>query len=509
MRFRLGEDELKVENLKSLTSSSNTTIEFSKSAKARVSEFRNRVERQIGTGKTIYGINTGFGLLSDVRIQPDQIDRLQTNLIRSHAIGVGPLIADDLVRALMLVKAQGIAYGPSGVRPELIQLMLDMLRHEILPCIPSKGSVGASGDLAPLAHLALAMIGEGNVRYKGTEMPARNALELARLKPIQLEAKEGLSLINGTQFMTAVGAVACSRAIAIAKSADIAAALSLDAFRGTLAAFDPRIHEARNQHGQKLVARNVRTIFSKPDEIMNSHADCGKVQDPYSFRCVPQVHGASRDAIEYVRVVLDRELNAVTDNPLVFEDDSVISGGNFHGQPVAIAMDFLAIAVAELASISERRIEKLTNPVMSGLPAFLVNDSGLNSGFMISHVTAAALVSENKVLAHPSSVDSIPTSADKEDHVSMGPIGARKALEVCENAATVLAIEYAAAAQGIDLLGPLKPNVYLQAIHQAVRGIMPYLNEDAYVAPELGKLTKWVLDGGPSKVLTDAGLDLE
>jgi histidine ammonia-lyase len=509
MRFCIGEDELKVENIKSLTGSPASNIEFSKSAQSRVAEYRSRVQRQIGTGKTIYGINTGFGLLSDVRIQSNQIDQLQANLIRSHAIGVGPLLDDHSVRALILVKAQGIAFGPSGVRPELIQMMLSMLQNDVLPCIPCKGSVGASGDLAPLAHLALAMIGEGNVRYKGVEMPALQALALAGLNPVQLQAKEGLSLINGTQFMTAIGALACSRAIAVAKAADIAAALSLDAFRGTLSAFDPRIHQIRRQNGQVLVAKNIRSIFSQPDEIMNSHADCGKVQDPYSFRCVPQVHGASRDAINYVREVLDRELNAVTDNPLVFEDDSVISGGNFHGQPVAIAMDFLAIAMAELASISERRIEKLTNPVMSGLPAFLIKDSGLNSGFMISHVTAAALVSENKVLAHPASVDSIPTSADKEDHVSMGPIAARKAMEVCENAATVLAIEFAAAAQGIDLLSPHKPNIYLQAIHKAVRSMMPYLHEDAYVAPQLDKLTKWVLDGGPSKVLTDAGLDLE
>jgi histidine ammonia-lyase len=509
MKFRLGEDELNVDIVNAFAGSDQQEVEISATVRQRVSKYRSIIDRYAKTEKTFYGINTGFGLLADVKIPREKIEQLQTNLIRSHAIGVGPLLEDALVRALMLVKAHGISFGPSGVRPEILDLMNGMLSAGVLPCIPAKGSVGASGDLAPLAHLALGMIGEGFCSYRSRRMPAAEALMAVGLKPITLLAKEGLSLINGTQFMSALGAVACSRAKIVSRSADVAAALSLDAFNGTTAAFDERIHAVRRQHGQALVAANLRQIFAVKDEIMESHADCGKVQDPYSFRCVPQVHGASRDAISYVETILNRELNAVTDNPLVFDDESIFSGGNFHGQPVALALDFLAIAVAELGSISERRIEKLTNPAMSDLPPFLVKDSGLNSGYMIPHVTAAALVSENKVLAHPSSVDSIPTSADKEDHVSMGPFGARKALEIIDNTATIIAIELAAAAQGIELLLPLKPNKYLDAVFGQVRQRVPFIEQDTYIADGIGELKHWVLNGGVLKTVESVGMQIQ
>lgn len=507
--FQFGDDKLTTTRIVELAQQTDSKVTLSKSRRDHLQKQRSIIERCVESGKTIYGINTGFGLLADVAISSDKLSELQTNLIRSHAIGVGRTIAPEFVRGLIISKIQSLSFGSSAISLETLDVLLKLLEKDVLPDIPEKGSVGASGDLAPLAHLALGMLGEGNVVFRGQASSAKDALRSAGIKPATLSPKEGLSLINGTQFMATLGAFAVERAKSLLIASDIVAAMSLDAVRGTLTAFDPRIQEVRGQKGQKTTAANVRALFQAHDEIMHSHTDCGKVQDPYSFRCVPQVHGASRDAIEYVEGILNIELNAVTDNPLVFGENDVFSGGNFHGQPLALSLDFLGIAVAELGSISERRIEKLTNPTMSGLPAFLTKNSGVNSGYMIPHVAAAALVSENKVLAHPASVDSIPTSADKEDHVSMGPIAARKALEICENVAYVLAIEFAAACQGLDLLAPLKPSMPLQKVYEAVRGILSKQDQDQYIAPQIEKLKGWILESGPVKAIAAAGVKIQ
>jgi histidine ammonia-lyase len=502
--IQIGSARLDAAQLVSLAKRNDIRFELCSKARTHMSAYRELVEDAIRSGKTIYGINTGFGLLSDVGIAPADLANLQINLIRSHAIGVGEILDPLLVRVLVLLKAHSLTFGHSGIRPLLVERLLSLLNEDMLPVIPKQGSVGASGDLAPLAHMSLALLGEGDVLYKGRRLKAKEALKDLGWEPIELGAKEGLSLINGTQFMTALGAVAIEQAKTLVESADVAVALSLDAFRGTMRAFDERIHTARNQEGQKVSASRIRSYFETPGEIQSSHSACGKVQDPYSFRCAAQVHGASLDAIQFVTTIIDREINAVTDNPLVFDDGEVLSGGNFHGQPVAMALDFLCIAVSELGSISERRIEKLTNPVMSGLPAFLVKNSGLNSGYMIHHVTAAALVSENKIYCHPAVVDSIPTSADKEDHVSMGPISARKALHVCQNVSHILALEMAAAAQGIDLLAPLKPGPILSKVYKRVREIVPYMENDRYLAEEIAKLSDWLMQGGACTAIAES-----
>lgn len=494
--FSLGHDRLTWSNLTALAAKPNPALEVSSEAWRRAESFRSVVEKAISSGKVIYGINTGFGFLSDVRIETDKLQALQYNLIRSHACGVGEPVSQEMTRALLILRAHTFLLGHSAVTRGTIETVLEFLRHDILPVIPCQGSVGASGDLAPLSHLALGLIGEGEVFFKGERMLAQDALRKANVKPLVPNAKEGLSLINGTQFMAVLGAFAVRDAKVLAESADVIASLSLDAIKGTKAAFDARIHSVRDQGGQKKVAANILNLLAGEDEIMASHADCGRVQDPYSFRCVPQVHGATRDVIDFVATRIDGDLNSVTDNPLVFEDGSVISGGNFHGQPLAMALDFLGIAVAELGSISERRIEKLTNPAMSGLPAFVVKESGLNSGFMIPHVVAAALVSENKILAHPASVDSIPTSADKEDHVSMGPISGRKALKICVHVADILAIESLTAAQGIDLHAPLKPSLPLQKVHGKIRQLSPTMPVDRSLHPDILAVSFWIKSGG-------------
>ncbi len=431
----------------------------------------------------VYGVNTGFGALSETRINEGDIRALQLNLVRSHSTGVGPSLAVAEVRAMMLLRAQVLALGHSGVRLEVLQLLLDMLNGGVHPRIPSQGSVGASGDLAPLAHLALAMIGEGEAqRDSGPFHAADIVLKEAGLTPISLEAKEGLALINGTQLMAALGTLGLLRAERLLTVADIAAAMSIEALKASATPFDERLHALRPHPGQALVAANMRTLLSD-SEIMESHKDCGKVQDAYSLRCVPQVHGASRDALLWVRGVLLREINSVTDNPSVFllADGSadVVSGGNFHGQPLAIALDMAAIAAAELANISERRVEQLVNPSLSsGLTPFLAPESGLHSGFMIAQVASASLVSENKVLCHPASVDSIPSSAGKEDHVSMGSVSARKLLQVLDNVEASLAIEIMTAAAGLDQRAPLKPSRGVGAAFACVRKNVPPLVTD-------------------------------
>lgn len=499
--FKLGEDRLDWRTLVSLASKPSPDVSVSKKAWNKLEDYRKVVEAAIAGGTTIYGINTGFGFLSDVRIDSDKLQALQLNLIRSHACGVGEYAPAEYVRALLILRAHTFLLGHSAVRVSTVETILEFLEKDLLPAVPMQGSVGASGDLAPLAHLALGLIGEGQILLKGRLLPASEALKISDTAALVPEAKEGLSLINGTQFMAVLGAFALKAAETILSAADAATALSLDAIRGTDAAFDERIHSVREQPGQKLVANNLRGFFKGADAIRESHKGCVRVQDPYSFRCVPQVHGASRDVLEFVSRRVDGDLNSVTDNPLVFLDGQVISGGNFHGQPLAMALDFLAIAVAEIGSISERRIEKLTNPAMSGLPAFVVNDVGLNSGFMIPHVVAAALVSENKILCHPASVDSIPTSADKEDHVSMGPIAARKALKVCEHVCHILAIELLTAAQGIDLLAPLEPGKILALLHEKIRSLSPSMKVDRSLHEDIRTVSQWITTGGVQQLL--------
>ncbi len=460
------------------------TVTLGEEARARVVAARASVEAKARSGAPVYGVNTGFGFLANIRIPEADLSRLQVNLIRSHAVGLGDPLAPDQTRALMLLRANVMATGNSGVRLETLQLLLDLLNADVLPVIPKKGSVGASGDLAPLAHIALAMIGEGEVVVDGRRQPSAEAMAALGLTPLQLGPKEGLCLINGTQAMGALGVLALHRAERLADFADIAGAASLEGNKGTVVAFDPRIHAVRPHAGQSKSAEILRRLLAD-SAIAASHADCDRVQDAYSFRCMPQVHGATRDVLAFVRKTLEIEINSATDNPLVFaEDDVMLSGGNFHGQPLAMALDFLAIAVSELANISDRRVEQLIDPALSDLPAFLVKNPGLNSGFMIAQVTAASLVNENKVLVYPASADSIPTSANREDHVSMGMTSARKALEVIDNTEACLAIELLCACQAIDLIGE-SPGTGVAAAHAAVRADVSFMEEDRVLHPDV------------------------
>jgi histidine ammonia-lyase len=501
--YFLDQEPLTTVKLWSLARDAKLQLDITLSTRQRIQEFRKYIESAIDSGEKVYGVTTGFGFLSNVAIPKDKIDQLQVNLIRSHAAGVGDLSPPEVVRAMMILKVVSFLSGNSGVRVEVVDALLSLLNHDILPLVPGQGSVGASGDLAPLAHMALALMGEGRVHYSGQVSSAKHVLENAQISPLRLHAKEGLSLINGTQFMAAGATFALEEAKILARSATAIAALSLDGFKGSLKAFDPRIHVLRPQQGQGRVAAEMLSLFAGGDEILASHEDCDRVQDPYSFRCIPQVHGASWDAIDYVDAIMNREMNATTDNPLVFAGGEVLSGGNFHGQPIAMAMDFLSIAVSELGSISERRIEKLTNPAMSELPAFLVRESGLNSGFMIPHVAAAALASENKVLSHPAVVDSIPTSADKEDHVSMGPLATWKARRVVRNVSRIFAIEALAACQALDLLQPLKPAPQLQKLYTEIRGLSLTMDVDRALSDDIEIVALWILDGGLLRALAE------
>lgn len=470
-------------------------VEIADSMLDPIRKSRAVVESAIKESRTVYGVNTGFGDLASVSIGPEDVAKLQVNLIRSHSAGVGELFPIDVVRGMMLLRANALVEGYSGIRLEVINTLIGMLNSGITPVVPQQGSVGSSGDLAPLAHMVLVLIGEGEAFYKGERMDGLKALKKAGLKPITLQAKEGVALINGTQAMTSVGALAVYDALNTIKDAMIAAGMTLEALRGTRTALDERIHAIRAHEGQTDVAKALRNLL--PDsEINRSHAECGKVQDAYSLRCMPQVIGASLDTIRYVQSVVETEINSVTDNPLVFTDDeTVVSGGNFHGQPIALAMDFLGIALSELANISERRINRLVNPHLSGLPAFLTTEGGLESGMMIAQYTAAALVSENKVLAHPASVDSIPTSADQEDHVSMGTIAARKAASILENVNNVIAIEYMCAAQGIDLLAPLRASEPIEAAKSTIRNSVAKLEDDRTLSPDIAKIRSIMRSG--------------
>jgi histidine ammonia-lyase len=474
-------------------------------ARAKVARSRAAIDVIIAAGDSaprVYGVNTGFGALSETRISSTDVRELQQNLVRSHSTGVGPDLPVAVVRGMMLLRAQVLALGHSGVRLELVDQLVAMLNAKVHPRIPAQGSVGASGDLAPLAHLALAMIGEGEARISGGPFrPSEEVLREAGVAPVTLQAKEGLALINGTQYMASLGTLALLEAERLAVVADIAGAMSLEALKGTSRPFDERLHEARPHPGQKTVASNLRALLSD-SEIAESHRDCGKVQDAYSLRCMPQVHGATRDALGWVRSVLEREVNSVTDNPSVFVDHGeteILSGGNFHGQPLALALDLAAMAAAELANISERRVEQLVNPALStGLTPFLAPagpKSGLHSGFMIAQVTSASLVSENKVLCHPASVDSIPSSAGKEDHVSMGSVSAKKLADVVTNVRTCLAIELMTAAAGLDQRKPLRASRGVEAALGKVRERVAPMTGDRPLYGDIEALVQLVAGG--------------
>jgi len=458
----------------------------------RVKKSRDFVEQAIRRREKIYGVTTGFGLLCDQLISLPQIEDLQRNLIRSHSVGVGPFFDEATTRAILVLRANVIAKGYSGVRPEVLRRLAEMVNKRVHPLIPEQGSVGASGDLAPLAHLSSVLMGEGEAIYRGKKMAGKKAMEKAGIPIVTLKAKEGLSLINGTQVMTAVGLLALLRAERLCKVADIAGACTLDALKGTFSAFDPDIQRVRPFPGQLAVARNFQKL-GKYDPIAESHRSCPKIQDAYSIRCMPQVHGAVRDALRYVRKTLEVEVNSATDNPLIFaERGKILNCGNFHGEPVAFAMDLLGIVAAELGSISERRIEKLINPALSGLPAFLTRKGGLHSGLMMVQVSAASLVSENKILAHPASVDSIPTSADKEDHVSMGTIAARKARDIVKNVEKILAMELLCASQGLEFLLPLRPGRGIHEAYKVIREKVPPIRGDRRFSDDLTKIASLI-----------------
>ena len=460
-------------------------VGLSDSAVERMVQSRIWVDKVLDSDKPVYGINTGFGELSKILVPRERWESLQRNLILSHCTGVGERFPEDICRAIILLRINSLIAGYSGIRVETVNQLVLLLNKDIYPVIPCKGSVGSSGDLAPLSHMAAVLLGEGRVVSDGNEVQSSPVLEAAGITPIVLEAKEGLALINGTQAMTAIAALMLYDTRNLMKTADIAAALSLEALHGTRVAFDPRIAMIRPHTGQCDTAKNILAL-TQGSEIMEHHIDCEKVQDAYSLRCVSQVHGASKDALRHVMKTVNVEMNSVTDNPLVMADTGeIISGGNFHGQPVALVMDFLKIALAEIGNISERRTSRLVDNKLSDLPAFLTAYPGVNSGFMILQYTAASLVSENKVLAHPASVDSIPTSANQEDHVSMGTIAARQSMEILKNVQYVLAIEMLAAAQGIDFLNTESPGKGTKAVHTAIRAIVPHLEDDRVLSPDI------------------------
>ncbi len=465
------------------------------SSMQRVSEAAASVDRIVAGGETVYGVNTGFGLLASTRIPDDRLAELQTNLILSHSVGLGDPLPRHVTRLMIVLKLLGLGRGHSGVRPLVIEALEALLEHDAMPVIPSQGSVGASGDLAPLAHLISALMGKGKIDVRGEVLASEAALKKLGMQPLQLGPKEGLALINGTQASTAIALDALFTGERVFASAIAAGALSVDALKGSVKPFDSRISELRGQPGQIRVAAAIRDLLDG-SEIGASHTRCGKVQDPYSFRCQPQVMGAALDLFENAARTLTIEAGAVTDNPILFPDENIaISGGNFHAQPVAFAADIISLALCEIGSISERRSAVLIDPKMSGLPPFLTEDSGVNSGMMITQVTAAALVSENKSLAHPASIDTIPTSAGQEDHVSMAPIAGRKAAQIARNAAGVIAIELMTSAQAVDFHLPLKTSPRLQKIHAKVREITPRFTSDRYWADEMAELQVAVLGG--------------
>lgn len=481
-------------------------VQLAPGATGRMQAARDVVDRKLAGGETIYGVTTGFGSLANVHLKPDEARTLQHSLLRSHAVGVGQPLDEWEVRTMLLLRAHVLALGHSGVRPLVVERLLRFLNESALPIVPEQGSLGASGDLAPLAHLALPLIGEGEVSYRGERMPGADALKRLGVESLELEAKEGLALINGTQAMLAVGLLTAGRGVALAKAADVVAAMTIEAVFGTDRAFDERLQRLRPHPGQNTSAANLRRLLAG-SEILASHRDSEHlVQDAYSLRCAPQVHGAFRDVLGFARGVLETEIGSVTDNPIVLPDDGeILAGGNFHGQPVAVALDALAATTVGLASISERRLYRMLDPgTNNGLPAFLVPRSGLNTGFMIVQYTAASLVSESKSLAHPASVDSIPSSAGQEDHVSMGMTAARHAREIMTNAETVVALEALAAAQGVELRAPLSPSPATAAALAAVREVVPFLPADRPLKPDVDAAVELVQSGAIMEAVESA-----
>lgn len=493
--IRIDGNNLTIEQIYKIASSKNGSVkvELTEESKTKILASRAYVDNIVSKGKPVYGINTGFGALSSKFIEAHELETLQYNLIRSHCTGVGNPFSRIITRAIMLLRANCLASGFSGVSLPCIELLISFLNKDITPVVPEKGSVGASGDLAPLSHIALCLIGEGEVVFQGKTVRSEFAIDQIGEKPVTLKAKDGLALINGTAVMAALGSIALYEAKRLIKTADIAAALTLEAVRGTKSAYDYDISRLKPHPGQLAVSKNLNLLLSEASEISESHKDCGKVQDPYSLRCVPQVHGAIRQTLKHTEEVLNHELNSVTDNPLIFIDqDKVVSGGNFHGEAIAMAMDYLAMGLSELANIAERRVEKMMNPSFSDLPAFLIKESGLNSGLMIAHVTMAALASENKYLCHPASVDSIPTSTDKEDHVSMGVTSGRKLQEVLSNVKQCLAIEFLCNTQGVYLLRPMKTNSTLEEVYSLIRSHVKPIDQDRVFATDIDNIAKLI-----------------
>ncbi len=500
MKFSLMPGQLTFEDIAKIFHQ-ETSLELHPSCHEKIYAAEETVARVVTDNKTVYGINTGFGSLAHTRINSHDLEILQRSIVLSHAAGTGDLLSDETVKLILLLKINSLARGYSGIRLKVIDALIQLFNHKIYPCIPSQGSVGASGDLAPLAHLSIALLGVGNVRHQGKIISAEEGLAKANLKPFDLAPKEGLALLNGTQASTALALQGLLAAEKVFHAALICGALSVDAALGSVTPFDERIQAIRGHQHQIYVASVLRKLLEK-SEIVQSHLDCNKVQDPYSLRCQPQVMGACLSQIEYAKKTLLIEANAVSDNPLVFaETNEILSGGNFHAEPVAMAADTLAISIAEIGALSERRLALLTDSHFSGLPAFLVNNAGINSGFMIAQVTAAALASENKSLAHPASIDSLPTSANQEDHVSMATFAARRLLPMTENTAGIVAIELLAACQGIDFRRPLKTSVSLEKVFALIREKVSFYDKDRYFAPDIAAAKNIVSSGILSALL--------
>lgn len=501
-------NSLTIEQVAQIANDPAVQVSLSPDAISRMRASRAVVDDWVERGAVVYGITTGFGEFANVVIGREHLDRLQENLIRSHSVGAGDWMPAPVMRAMMALRINALAKGFSGVRVETVMTLVEMLNRNLTPAAPMQGSVGSSGDLVQLSHLVLAAMGEGRfLKGDGSVIPSGPELERHGLAPLRLGAKEGLALINGTQMMASFGCLALYSAGLYSRTADVMAAMSVEALRGTDRAFDKRLHEVRPHNGQLLVASNMRRLMAG-SEIRESHRHGDdRVQDAYSLRCIPQIHGASRDAIAYVRRVLEVEINSATDNPLIFTDGGgePLEGGNFHGQPLALALDFLAIAAAELANVSERRTERLVNGSLSRLPRFLTTNGGLNSGYMIAQYTAASIVSENKVLTHPASVDSIPTSANQEDHNSMGSIAAQKAYKVVKNLATVLGVEYICAAQGIDFLAPLKPGAGTLPPYELLRSQLPHLDHDRVIFDDL-QIAQGLIERGEPVAAAERGI---
>lgn len=479
-------------------------VTLSDAAKTDINQSAETVSSVLERGQTVYGINTGFGLLANTRIPPERLTDLQRRIVLSHSVGTGELLSDEVVRLMLLLKVNSLSRGFSGIRLKVIEALIALLNHQVYPCIPSKGSVGASGDLAPLAHMVLPLLGEGEVRYQGNILPATDGLKKAGLEPFELAPKEGLALLNGTQASTALALAGLFKVERVFHSAITIGAMSVEAAMGSRSPFDARIHQVRGQHGQQQVAAAFRDILTDTSAIAKDHENCEKVQDPYSLRCQPQVMGAAYDSLKHAALILEREANGVTDNPLVFtEQQDILSGGNFHAEPVAMAADIIAIAASEVGSISERRGALLIDKHLSNLPPFLVNDGGVNSGFMMAQVTAAALASENKSLAHPASVDSIPTSANQEDHVSMATYAARRLSDIADNIADIVAIEWLEAAQGLDFRRPLKASEKIETAYAVLRERVSFYSEDRYFAPDIKTASELIKAGALGNTLAD------